>query len=430
MNGELVGRWMLKGNGASEFSYHETWLNSPRKRPISLSMPLRPASKPYRDQTVNDFFDNLLPDTRKIRERIQSRFHAASVKAFDLLEQIGRDCVGALQLLPEDTAPADIRRIQGAPMSEEDIEQLLEECLTPNSQQDDGQDDSEFRISLAGAQEKTALLKLDGKWMHPQGPTPTTHILKLPIGVANRGIDLTTSVENEWLCSRIMAAFGIQVAESHIRHFGARQVLEVERFDREFSDDGSWIIRLPQEDFCQVTGTPGSLKYESEGGPGIIRIMELLLGSVTANEDRLNFMRTQILFWLLCAIDGHAKNFSVFLLPEGRFRLTPSYDVLSAYPVLGNSKHQLSPKKVKMAMAIQGKNRHYAWSEFRRRHWISTAQACGLETRIDDIIDKILAQLPHALDEAMAQIPPGFPDRVADSIFKGIRASAEQLAQH
>ncbi|WP_253273632.1 type II toxin-antitoxin system HipA family toxin [Collimonas arenae] len=428
MNGDAVATWELKGNGASELSYDESWLGSVRRRPISLSMPLRPAADPYRGPLVDAFFDNLLPDTKKIRERIRSRFHAASTDAFDLLEQIGRDCVGALQLLPEGVQPIDVHRIQNAALSESDVEQILDDCLTPAPQQDyEDSADTDFRISLAGAQEKTALLKLGDSWERPLGPTPTTHILKLPIGTGNRGIDLTTSVENEWLCSRILAAFDIKVANSEIRTFGKHTVLEVERFDREHAADDSWIIRLPQEDFCQVTGTPGSLKYEADGGPGILQIMKLLLGSIASEEDRITFMRTQILFWLLCAIDGHAKNFSVFLLPEGRFRLTPSYDVLSAYPVMGTSNNQLSSQKVKMAMAITGENRHYRWTEFRRHHWVQTAQKCGLGTRIDELLDAILAQLPEALDNAAAQIPTNFPAQVADTIFQGIRESAKKL---
>lgn len=428
MNGDPVGAWELKGNGTSEFSYDEAWLASSHKRPISLSMPLRPAADPYRGPLVNDFFDNLLPDTKKIRERLRSRFRATSTGAFDLLEHIGRDCVGALQLLPEGAHPTNIHRIQSALLSESDIDQILDDCLSPAPHlNDDESDDTDFRISLAGAQEKTALLKVGQDWARPLGPTPTTHILKLPIGTGNRGIDLSTSVENEWLCSRILAAFGLKVANSQIQTFGKHTVLEVERFDRQLSKDGSWIIRLPQEDFCQVTGTPGSLKYESEGGPGIAKIMKLLLGSVVSEEDRMTFMHTQILFWLLCAVDGHAKNFSVFLLPDSHFRLTPSYDVLSAYPVLGTSKNQLSPQKAKMAMAVMGGNRHYKWVEFRRHHWITTAQKCGLGTKINELIDAVLAQIPDALDKADSEIPRGFPPGVADSIFQGVLESAKKL---
>ena len=45
----------------------------------------------------------------------------------------------------------------------------------------------DFRISIAGAQEKTAFLRHQGKWCRPIGSTPTTHIFKLPLGlVGNR----------------------------------------------------------------------------------------------------------------------------------------------------------------------------------------------------------------------------------------------------
>lgn len=104
MNGERVGDWRRPAGRGQEFLYAESWLSSPHTRPISLSMPLRPSREPYRTG-VEAFFDNLLPDNRPIRERIQRRFHTASLGAFDLLQEIGRDCVGALQLLPEGQSP-------------------------------------------------------------------------------------------------------------------------------------------------------------------------------------------------------------------------------------------------------------------------------------------------------------------------------------
>ena len=107
----------------------------------------------------------------------------------------------------------------------------------------------------------------------------------------------------------------------------------MERFDREWRRDGS-ILRLPQEDFCQALGVPSSRKYQStveghQNGPGVVDIMKLLQGSDTPNEDRAAFFKSQILFWLIGATDGHAKNFSIALRPGGRFRLTPFYDVLT-----------------------------------------------------------------------------------------------------
>jgi serine/threonine-protein kinase HipA len=159
--------------------------------------------------------------------------------------------------------------------------------------------------------------------------------------------------------------------------FGEHRTLVIERFDRRLAPGGKWFLRLPQEDLCQATATPPGLKYQSDGGPGIRAIMDLLLGSEQATEDRRDFMRTQFVFWMLAAIDGHAKNFSVALLPAGAYKLTPRYDILSAYPVIGHGRGKLSLQKVRMAMAIEGKNLHYRWQEIKTRHWLETAKRCG-----------------------------------------------------
>jgi len=424
MNGERVGEWRRPASGGQEFLYAESWLSSAAARPISLSLPLRPSREPYR-AGVEAFFDNLLPDNRQIRERIQRRFHTGSVGAFDLLEEIGRDCVGALQLLPEDQSPVNIRQITGERLTSDGVAELLTRSLGSTFAHEESFDDT-FRISLAGAQEKTALLFRDDMWHRPTHATPTTHILKLPLGVSPQGIDLSTSVENEWLCSEIVRAYGIEVAKCWMETFGDHKTLVVERFDRRLASDGKWYLRLPQEDFCQASSTPPGLKYESDGGPGIGAIMDMLLGSERSAEDRRDFMRTQLLFWMLAAIDGHAKNFSVFLLPAGAYRLTPRYDILSAYPVLGHGRGKLSPEKIKMAMAVHGKNRHYRWKEICARHWLETAKRCGFG-EMKPVIQDVIAKTPEVIKQVRGVVPGGFPARIADSILEGISARAEQL---
>lgn len=423
MNGERVGTWVVHPAKPDEFRYTPEWLAADGARPISLSMPLRPTE--YEGATVTAYFDNLLPDSRRIRERIQRHFGASSSGAFDLLAEIGRDCVGAIQLLPESAPTPDVRKIEGVTLTRKDIEHLLTDMLraTPS-----GADESEeFRISLAGAQEKTALLWLNGKWMRPKGTTPTTHILKLPIGTGGGGIDLTTSVENEWLCAEILHEYGVPVARCSMDRFGEQPVLVVERFDRRMSSDGSWIVRLPQEDLCQATGAPSDRKYEADGGPGIRTIMGLLLGSSRADEDRRDFFKTQMLYWLLCAIDGHAKNFSLFLEAGGGYRLTPRYDVLSAFPVLGSARRMLSPKKVKMAMAVEGKNRHYLWRSILGRHWEETAKRCGLGSVFRELVAELLDRTPGAVDAMASRLPKGFPDSVAAPVLDGLRAAAARF---
>jgi serine/threonine-protein kinase HipA len=367
-----------------------------------------------------------LPGNRAIRERLRERFSAQSTRAFDLLAEVGRDCVGAVQLLPPDETP-NVRTIEGEPLTPTAIERLLREVQSPAALgQNTGTDD--FRISIAGAQEKTAFLRSGRRWLRPIGSTPTTHIFKLPIGETPQGIDLSTSVENEWLCARILAAYGIPVASYAMERFGEQKTLIVERFDRRLAADGTWILRLPQEDFCQATGTSRNDKYEADGGPGIRRIMDLLLGSARAEDDRLDFFRTQILFWMLCAIDGHAKNFSVFLEAHGRFRLTPRYDVISAFPVLGRKRDQLSPQKVKMAMAVEGENHHYLWHSIQKRHWEETARRCGIDAYWPKLLDELIGKTPAALEAVTAELPKDFPASVADPILDGLKKSAAKLA--
>ena len=99
---------------------------------------------------------------------------------------------------------------------------------------------------------------------------------------------------------------------------------------------------------------------EADGGPGIDAIFQLLEGSMSREHDRRVFFQAQVLFWMLCATDGHAKNFSLFIRPRGRYQLTPLYDVLSACPVLGEGPSEgLAALEAKLAMAVRTKNAHW-----------------------------------------------------------------------
>lgn len=423
MNGEKVGRLTRTATGRFEFRYDQQWFESPLRRPLSLSLPLSP--EPHSGDLVESFFDNLLPDNQAIRNRIQKQFGIPSSNCFDLLAQVGRDCVGALQLYPQDQT-VEVQRIVAEPLTDQQIAQRLRSYRTmPLGMREDG----DFRISIAGAQEKTALLWHRDSWHLPLGPTPTSHIFKLPIGkIAHSNMDLSDSVENEWLCRQILAAFGVPIAAAEMRTFDEVKVLVVERFDRRWSQDGTWLIRLPQEDMCQALQVPPALKYESDGGPGIQKVMDLLLGSVDGLQDRRRFMTAQVLFWLLAAIDGHAKNFSLFLLPEGAFRLTPLYDVMSAYPLV--AKGQLDSKDLKMAMALRGKNRHYQWSHLQHRHWMSTAKLCNFPgTEMDKIIEDLLGQVDEVIQTVGATLPQNFPQEVAHSIFQGMKDARDRLTR-
>lgn len=421
MNGYEVGEYIQRRSGAQEFVYCGSWLDRKAAIPVSLSLPL--TDKTHKGDRVYNYFDNLLPDSPDIRNRIQARFGVKTNQPFDLLSHIGVDCVGAIQFMSKQTE-VDVKKIESITLTEQEIADSLRNYKTLPLGMSKDQD---FRISLAGAQEKTAFLWHDEQWKRPINTTPTSHIFKLPIGkIEHADIDLSDSIENEWLCLEILRAFGLPVPGISIKSFEDMKVLIVERFDRELSSDKTWIIRHPQEDMCQANGFAPALKYESDGGPGISTIMDLLESSTHPEEDRRKFMKTVFLFWLLGAIDGHAKNFSIFLKQGGRFVLTPVYDVISAYPLA--EKRQIEYKKMNMAMALHGKNAHYAWHEIMPRHWFNESKKIDFpKAGIQAIIDETLGKLDVVINDVASRLPSSFPGDIVTPIFDGMKNTASKF---
>src|SRR5689334_260780 len=103
-----------------ELSYDPSWIGSPEGRPLSLSLPINLDGQPLKGDKIGFFFDNLLPDSEAIRQRVAARFGTPGRDAFDLLEAVGRDCVGAVQLLPEGKEPEGVFDIQVEPLDEEE----------------------------------------------------------------------------------------------------------------------------------------------------------------------------------------------------------------------------------------------------------------------------------------------------------------------
>jgi serine/threonine-protein kinase HipA len=444
MNGRHVGVWRKIRGDRNQFVYDKAWLEDRQFRPLSLSLPVT-ASREITSPLVRNYFDNLLPDDAQVRERIRSRYRLRSAEPFDLLGAVGRDCVGAVQLMPTGQAPVGWDRIESRLLKAQDVATILRAIPTtagPLGAQ--SEDDEGFRISISGAQEKTALLRIGSTWHRPFGATPTTHILKLPLGMVGGGLqlDLSDSVDNEWLCAALFEALQLPVARTQIATFGDQRVLVVERFDRSWRNVGArdpnaarfkappdaWIARLPQEDFCQSTGRPSHAKYEKDGGPGMTQILGILARGETPERDSSLFALSQMMFWLLAATDGHAKNFSIFLR-RGGHGLTPFYDLLSAWPVIGKKARQLQPQKVKMAMAMAmrtGNRPHYRWSEIQPRHFKTLAQSLPDPNLWSKMLD-IAGAAPHAIASVRKRAPPDLKESVWSSVTDGFAKKAEEF---
>ncbi|WAJ69364.1 HipA domain-containing protein [Catenovulum adriaticum] len=389
LNSTYVGTLTRKGNQLA-FQYSEQYLQNPEAFPISQSLPL--VYEPQQGDQVVSYFDNLLPDEQIVRQHVVDRLGANSVKPFDLLQAVGGDCVGALTFSHE----IDTR---GVP--EVDLQYLSEQEVSEQIKQTrlgtlGMSQTNSFRISIAGAQDKTALTRWDGRWGLPKGKTPTTHIFKPSIVSRDERVDMSNSVYNEFFCMSLLQACGFDTANTTVERFENEAVLIVERFDRLI--DEKKIYRVAQEDLCQALGVSSGSKYEDKGGPSAKEVVDFLRTSRYPEQDIHDFFASHFLFWLIGAIDGHAKNFSVFIDSEG-YTLTPFYDVMSVWPYVGQGEFQA--KKIEMAMSVRGSKKYYKWHKIMPRHWLNQSKI--LKIAEDDalgIINQMLEVVPSALDVA------------------------------
>jgi serine/threonine-protein kinase HipA len=236
------------------------------------------------------------------------------------------------------------------------------------------------------------------------------------------GADFSDTPWNEWLCLVLCRALGLESANAEVLIFDDKPVIAIERFDRVWHD--GVLYRLPQEDICQALGVPPARKYQSDSGPGIVDVLEFLNGAVTPYEDRLTFMKAQIVFWLLAAIDGHAKNFSIFHSPGG-YRLTPLYDVVSAAPW-----PEFPDQKIKLAMALGNKN-YYRLKQIQLRHFYQTGQKAGLrEQDMDSIFSVLAAQMDAAIAEVAAlAADAGMPEPMSGPILASVSKRAGMMRE-
>jgi serine/threonine-protein kinase HipA len=423
MNNRALGHLTKESNGVTTFAYDTEWLSWSNAMPVSLSLPLR--RQTYSGAPVLAVFENMLPDVDAVRRGIATRVGAEGIDAYSLLSKIGGDCVGALQFVLHDENIPNVGSINGIELDEEDIETLL----TTLSQSHLGiRGDDGFRISIAGAQEKTALLRHNGGWYKPTGTTPTTHIFKPQIGLVSTSdgtIDLRDSVENEYYCLQLLSEFGLKVPDVSIETFGATKVLVVKRFDRILTKDLR-LIRLPQEDLCQALSVPPTQKYQNHGGPSAAQIFRLLRASKNRTSDQIAFFRSQILFWLIGATDGHGKNFSLHLQPRNEFNLAPFYDVLTAQPYVDAA--QIRHKDFKLAMSV-GTSRHYDINGIVGRHFLEMAKEADLSpSAARAVIEELIENSELALSRVEAMAPADFPIAIHLSVKAGFRARLKKLA--
>jgi len=411
VDGREIGLVRQGRDGKLSFTYAEAWRNSAEAFPLSLSMP--PALAEHANAKIDPFLWGLLPDSERILDQWGRRFQVSSRNAFALLSHVGEDCAGAVQFV----TPARVSAIRR--QSPADI-QWLDEALIAQRLRSLRADHAAWRLprdtgqfSLAGAQPKTALLFLDGRWGLPSGRVPTTHILKPPTG------ELDGHAENEHFCLELARSLGMAVPNSAILNFENEIAIVVERYDRIRAS--ARLKRVHQEDMCQALALPPTRKYESEGGPGVAAIFNLLrTNSSNSTEDTRSFLEAVAYNWLIAGTDAHAKNYAVLLAAAGQVRFAPIYDLASVLPY-----SDFDPHRIELAMKLGGE---YRPQNIGLRQW----QKLAKELRLDpgDVIRQV-AVMAEAIPDHVVKVgknlkKEGLAHPILPRLEKALTARAAQ----
>ncbi len=349
--GDVVGTLRQEDSGRLTFTYSRECFERPEAAALSLSLPLK--EEPFDDRQARPFFAGLLPDDL-VRERLARYLGVSRHNDFALLAEVGGECAGAVAFHPPDKRPPPPGEGALEPLDEAALAVLLRDL--PRRPLHAG---GELRLSLAGAQDKMALVYSDGAFFLPYGDRPTTHILKPAIE------HFADTVPNEYFCMLLAARLGMRVPAVEIGTAEGVPFLLIERYDRARGDSGQ-IRRVHQEDFCQALAIPPERKYQGEGGPSLAQCFGLLDACARPALDRLELLRRVLFNFLIGNADAHGKNFAL-LHRRGGPVLAPAYDLVCT-TVYGEHTDR-------MAMKIGRKRR---FSEVLPSHWESFARKAGL----------------------------------------------------
>jgi len=307
----LVGH-IFRGNKIINFRYDTSWITKNNSFPISYSLPFNESN--YTDQ-ANNYFSNLLPEGT-IRSTVAYRHGVSAEDDFALLEVIGAECAGALQIVPDQ----ELKKVEAYDyqnITESDLKSLRKNLDSPSSELD-----KLLKFSLAGAQEKCSIYYKDEQFSIPLNRAPSNHIVKFqPID------DRVYRVpENEVISTLYLKELGLNVAECKLLKIDGTTMSLHKRYDR--IEKGDKLIRLHQEDVCQCLSIPPTLKYQSDSGIDLTTIAKLVRDHCSIPAKGIE----RLIDWVLGVVlirngDAHAKNFS-FLYKGGQVEVTPLYDMV------------------------------------------------------------------------------------------------------
>lgn len=315
--GSPIGRLTQATATDYRFAYAPETVDEAGEGAIVLSNSLPVRKEPYDAMATRTFFDGLLPEASR-RDEIARELRVSANDGYGLLAELGRDCAGAVVIVPEGeqvrAGGGSVRWLDG-----DEFEELVDRL--PSRPLGVERARRGMRLSLAGVQRKLTLIRSgSGQFGEPRADAPSTHLLK-----PQYGEEYPDLAYNEMFCMRVASCAGLPVAETELAMIAGRPCLISRRFDR--GSSGAATTRLHQEDLCQALGIPPNLKYQDRSGPGFRHLCDLLR-EIGRGAEVEAVARAAVCNYVLGNSDAHGKNFAILFAERGR-RLAPLYDLVS-----------------------------------------------------------------------------------------------------
>jgi serine/threonine-protein kinase HipA len=379
LHDEQIGELERRGPARYRFQYSEATRAENTAGDVILSASLPLQEQAFMPSEAAPFFEGLLPEGA-IRAAIANSLHRSEEDGFGLLAALGAECAGAVSILSPGARPPGPGSGRLRPLTSGELLRLIEELPRRPLGVDSSADG--VRLSLGGIQHKLVLVNRAYDFLQPLDGAASNCLLKPEFGQYE---DL---VFNERFCMMVAAGLGLRVANTDLITVGDIPCLYVRRFDRYEDGDGR-TRRIHQEDLCQALGMLPSAKYEENGGPSILQVVELLrvLRGPFMARDINDFIQAVMVNFLLGNSDAHGKNFALLYEPGVGVRLAPQYDIVSTAAYSGVTD--------RMAMAIGGLDDP---RDVDIDAWMRLAEECGFGGGIVSLLRRRAAALLRVVE--------------------------------
>ncbi|MCL2827019.1 MAG: HipA domain-containing protein, partial [Eggerthellaceae bacterium] len=388
------------------FTYDDEFFSSVQNPLDGLSFNIGKASRQIRSASLLFYLGSLLPDGQR-RVDLANTLRIGQDNVGELLYRLAGDCVGDLAFVTEKQASTHHDgRMRYSPLPENEFMSFL-------AARDTILFDVRERISLFGAQNKTALFKEPGakvetasSWYKPSAFAPSNYIIKTPSRIKFLNI-------NEYICTQLADVCGIEVPKTYL--FGKEDPLLIsERYDR-FYSSGS-IVRLHQEDIFQITQARGF--YESSGGPSVNEVVDCLSRYGTHSyADVRQFILTFLFNFLIGNVDAHGRNFAMLVDHDGEVRISPSYDLTAAnmYYTQGD-----------MAMRF---GREYQEANVTDEDLTIFCKQCGIDEKtVRQEFHRLVDDISNRAAGICAQAESAFKTSFCDEMYEHLQRQVSQKA--